>query len=126
MDDNISLDVLPKEADELMKALDNKNMAVARSKSDFLYILESDGEFLLFSHTAGTPGGGRKKFPKDEKYTAMIRNLANLADALFQVEFDKSLDLFGVMASAEEGILTMFPGEDREGNGDIEFIVPEK
>lgn len=126
MEENLGLDVLPKDPDRLMESLAGKNMAVARSKNDFLYILEQDGEFLLFSHTPGSPGGGRKQFPKDEKYTAMIRNLAHLADALFQVEFDESFNIYSVMASAEEGILSMFPGENRDEDADIEFIIPEK
>jgi hypothetical protein len=30
------------------------------------------------------------------------------------------------MASAEEGILSMFPGDDRDADGDIEFILPDR
>ena len=29
------------------------------------------------------------------------------------------------MASAEYGILSMFPGHDREADGEIEFYIPE-
>jgi hypothetical protein len=36
-------------------------MVVARSKNDFLYILEFDGRFIVFPY-AGAPGGGQKQF----------------------------------------------------------------
>jgi hypothetical protein len=39
--------------------------------------------FTIFRHTPGSPDGSQKRFPKDEKHTAVIRNLANLADALY-------------------------------------------
>ena len=52
-----------------------------------------------------------------------MRKLASLADGVYMATFDKSMNLFGVMATAEEGILSMFPGE--MGDDDvIEFIVP--
>lgn len=126
MEDNIRLDTIPRDADLLMETLAKGNMAVIRSKNDFLYIVESDGEFQLFAHTPGSPGGGRKQLPKNEKYIAVVRNLVSVSDKVFSVEFDKSLNLYGVMASAEEGILSAFPGEDRDLDEDVEFIIPQK
>jgi hypothetical protein len=99
-------------------------MVAARSKNDFMYIIERDGAFNLFSHSPGAPGGGRKQFPKNEKYSAVISKLADMADSLYLVEFDSAFDVYGVMFSAEEGILSMFPGEDRDGDGDMEFVIP--
>jgi hypothetical protein len=49
-----------------------------------------------------------------------------MSDAIYMAEFDKALNIYGVMASAEEGILSMFPGDDRENDSDIEFILPNK
>jgi hypothetical protein len=124
--ENINLNLLAKDGQRLLEELGKGNMVIARSKNDFLYILEFDDKFHMFSHTPGSPGGGQKQFPKDEKYTAVVRKIADLADSLYLAEFDKDLNLYGVMVSAEEGILSMFPGNDRESDSDIEFILPKK
>ena len=116
--ENINLDVLPTESERMMEELAAGNMVIARSKRDFLYIIEYDGGFEMFSHTIGDPGGGRKEFPKDEKNTAVISKIAELSDAVYKVEFEKNLDLLGVMYTAEEAILAMFPGD----YGDDEMV----
>lgn len=124
--ENIDLSMLPKDGDKMLEELGHGNMVIVRSNNDFLYILDFDGKFHMFSHTPGAPGGGQKQFARDEKHIAVVRKLADLADKVFMVAFDKSMNLYGVMASAEEGILSMFPGEDRDADGDIEFILPDK
>ena len=121
--DNIDLDLLPKDGDRVLKELADGNLVVARSKNDFLYILDFDGQFHMFTHTPGAPGGGQKQFPKDEKFTATVRKMADISDAVYLVAFDKNLNLYGVMATAEEAILEMFPGEDRDADGVIDFGV---
>ncbi|MBN2039785.1 MAG: hypothetical protein JW864_07075 [Spirochaetes bacterium] len=123
---NINLDILPKDGNKIIDELKKGNMVIARSGNDFLYMLDKDSEFHLFTHSPGSQQGGKKQFPKDEKHTAIMRNFANLADTLYLVIFDKSFDIFGVMYSAEEGILNMFPGNDRDADEDIEFIIPDK
>ena len=40
-------------------------------------------------------------------------------------EFDKDFNLYGVMYAAEEGILDMFPGDDRDADGTVDFGLPE-
>jgi hypothetical protein len=125
MEDNIRLDILPKDGDRILDELSKGNIVAARSKNDFMYIMDDGGEYRLFSHTPGSAGGGRKIFPKNEKYTATIRSFAGMSDALFLVEFDRGMNLFGVLASAEEGILSMFPGDDRDADGVVEFLVPQ-
>lgn len=121
--DQVDLHLLPKDGDRVLKELKDGNMVIVRSKNDFLYILDMDGQFHMFFHASGAPGGGKRQFPKDEKHTAVVRKLASLADGVYMATFDKSMNLFGVMATAEEGILSMFPGE--MGDDDvIEFIVP--
>ena len=124
--ENISLDVLPKDGNRLLEELASGNMVITRSKNDFLYIVDFDGQFHMFSHTLGAPGGGQRQFPKDEKYTATVRNLAEISDAVYLAVFDKNLNLYGVMYAAEEGILTMFPGDDRENDGIVDFGPPEE
>lgn len=120
--DDISLDLLPKDGERVLKELAEGNMVVARSKNSFLYIIDMDGQFHMFMHTPGAPGGGQRQFVKDEKNTAMVKKTADLSDAMYLVGYDKSLNLYGVMYSAEEGILSMFPGEDRDDDGMIDFL----
>ena len=119
--ENINIDMLPKDGGRMLEELAAGNMVITRSKNDFLYILDFDGLFHMFSHTAGAPGGGQRQFPKDEKYTTTVKKLADISDAVFLVEFDKNLNVYGVMSTAEDGILSMFPGEDRDGDGMVDF-----
>ena len=125
MDEMIKLDVIKKDGDSVIRELEKGNIVVARSKNDFLYILEEGKAYHMFSHNPSSPKGGKKSFPKDEKYTAIIKSFAQMADAMFLVEYDKSLNLFSVLASAEEGILSMYPGNDSDDDATVEFIIPE-
>lgn len=125
MEHNIRLEVLPKDGDRILAELSKGNMVAARSKNNFMYLLDEGGEYRLFSHTPGTPTGGRKSFPKDEKHTAIIRSFAGVSDALFLIEFERTMNFFGVLASAEEGILSMYPGDDRDADEMVEFFVPQ-
>jgi len=124
--ENINLDMLPKDGERLLEELTAGNMVVTRSKNDFLYILDDEKQFHLFTHTTGAPGGGQRQFPKDEKHTAMVRKLADLSDAMYLVEFDKKLNLYAVMYTAEEAILDMFPSENRDEDGMVDFGLPEE
>ena len=36
------------------------------------------------------------------------------------------MNLYGVMATAEDGILSLYPGDDRDSDSDIEFVIPDK
>ena len=123
--DEISLGRLSNAGGVLLEELEKGKMAIVRSKNDFLYIVEFDGQFHMFSHTPGAPGGGQKQFVKDEKHIAIITKLTELADHVYSVEFDKSMNLYGVMATAEEGILHLYPGDDRDSDSDIEFHIPD-
>jgi hypothetical protein len=119
--DNVNLDLLPKDGVRVLEELAAGNMVIARSKNDFMYILDFDDQFHMFSHTPGAPGGGQRQFPKDEQYLATIRKLAEISDAVYLAQFDKDLDLYSVMYTAEEGILAMFPGDDRDVDGIVDF-----
>jgi hypothetical protein len=122
----INLDVLTEDEDKLIEVLDGGAMAAFRSGNDFLYVIKDsrENEYRLFSHTPGSPGGGTRSFPSDEKHLAMVRKLLNVADHAYLVEFDSGMDIMGVMAGAEEGILTAFPGDDRDSDGTVEFKIP--
>jgi hypothetical protein len=121
MSDKIDLKILAREEGALFAALARGEMAAARSEGHFLYILASNGRFLLFSHTAGAASGGKKSFPIDEKHRAVVKNLANVADALYSIGFDAGMDLYGVMASAEGAICALSP---ERGDDDVTFVIP--
>ena len=120
----VNLALLQKDGESILKALEKGDMVVARSTADFLYVVDFDGEYHMFNHTPGAPGGGQKRFPKDEKHRAMVRKLADLSETMYVAEFNKEMNIYSVMASAEDGILSMFPGSESDGDGDLEFIVP--
>ena len=124
--ENINLDLLPVDGDRMLEEISKGNMAIARSKSDFLYMVELNDTVHMFSHTIGAPGGGQKEFPKDEKSTAIVRKVTGLADACYVCEFDKGFNIYSVMATAEQAILEMFPGEDRDRDGIVDFSIPSE
>jgi len=122
-EENVDLDLLPKDGERVLEELTAGKMVIARSNSDFLYILDFNGQFHMFSHTIGAQGGGQRQFPKNEKFTATVRNIADLADAMYVASFNKDMNLYGVMATAEEGILSMFPGDDRDNDEIVDFMA---
>jgi hypothetical protein len=124
--EEISLSRLPKDGARMLAELDKGNMVIVRSKNDFIYILDFDGQFHMFSHTPSAPGGGQRQFPKDEKHIAAVRKLTDLSDHVYVAEFDRELNLYGVLATAEDGILHLYPGDDRDGDSTVEFGIPEK
>jgi hypothetical protein len=124
MKEKIALKPLAREGDALLAALDRGELAALRSKEHFLYILASNKRFRLFSHTAGAASGGKKSFPIDEKHRAVVKKLANTADALYAIGFDADMDIFGVMASAEEAVCALSMELGAGGDGDITFAVP--
>ena len=124
--EDIKLDLLPKEGDRMLAELEAGNMVIARSKNDFLYIVLADSVFHMFSHTPGAAGGGQRQFPKNEKYIASVRKIADISDNIYLAVYDKGLNIYGVMSSAEEGILATFPGEDRDSDEMVEFVIPDK
>jgi len=123
--EHINLDLLPADGNRMLEEASAGNLVIARAKNDFLYVLEFDETLHMFSHTVGAPGGGQKQFPKDEKSTAIVRKIADLADAVYKAEFDKHMNLYSVMATAEQAVLEMFPGDDRSSDGIVDFSVPE-
>jgi hypothetical protein len=47
-----------------------------------------------------------------------------MSDSVYLIEFDDKLDIYGVMYSAEDGILSMFPGDNRDGDAVVDFEIP--
>jgi hypothetical protein len=120
-DDGLAIEPLPKDGERALRELSEGKMVISRSENDFLYILDFNGQFHMWSHTVGAPGGGQKQFPKNEKYTATVKKIPEIADKVFVAEFDKSLNIYGVMSTAEGAILEMYPAGDPDADADVEF-----
>ena len=123
--ENINLELLPKDSERVLKELSEGRLITARSKNDFIYIVAMDDQFHMFIHTPGNPEGGRKQYPIDEKNLAVVRKVVELADFIYLSEFDKEMDLYGVLFTTEEAILDLFPGEDRDSDGMVDFGLPD-
>ncbi|MDR3311435.1 MAG: hypothetical protein LBS90_08850 [Oscillospiraceae bacterium] len=117
----VNLELLPNDGDRALAELKSGKLVAARSARDFLYVILQSGEFHMFSHTVGAPGGGQRSFPENEKYAATVRKIAELADAVYSAEYDRDMNVYGVMSTAEDAILSMFPSEDGETHGTVEF-----
>ena len=123
--DDINLDIIPNEGERMLKELSDGKMIIARSKNDFIYIVAYDEQFHMFAHTPGNEGGSQKQFPVGEESLAVVRKIAELADTVFMAEFNKDYNLYGVMYTAEEAILELFPGDDRDADRTVDFGLPE-
>jgi hypothetical protein len=124
MEETIDIKPLALTEDDFNAALSGGHMVALRSGRDFLYILRKDAAFFMFSHTPGSPDGGRRRMPDDEKSRAIVKNLVKISDSGYDVTFAETMDVRGVMAAAEEGILELFPITGAAGGADIEFIIP--
>ncbi|MDR2606389.1 MAG: hypothetical protein LBC38_03805 [Oscillospiraceae bacterium] len=123
--EQLQLELLPKDGEKVLEALKSGCLVVVRSKNDFMYVLLRKKQFQMFMHSPGSESGGRNQFPEDDKYTAIVKNFANLADMCVVVHYDAAqMNLFHVMASAEEAILTEFPGDDRDADEAVDFTPP--
>ena len=76
--------------------------------------------YRCFIHPLGAEEGRQKAFPMDEEHRAVIKNLANLADQLFEIQFGPDMHPMGVMVAAEQGIIEFLdligqlPAEDHD------------
>lgn len=109
MEDAVALGMLPKDGNYIIKELEKGHLIAARADNEFMYIFEKDGKYLMFSHFAGSKEAGERSFEKNEKYTAMIKGVIKISDAVFSAEFNKKLSIYEVMAMMEEAILKRFP-----------------
>ncbi|MDR3149974.1 MAG: hypothetical protein LBT88_08215 [Oscillospiraceae bacterium] len=120
--EQFTIEPLPKDGEKLLDALKNGLLVAVRSKNDFMYVLMRRGNYLLYLHTPGSPSGGQKRFEVNDKYTAIIKNFAALCDMAFAVTFDEQkMELYAVLAGAEDAILEKFPGGDRNADGTVDF-----
>ena len=104
-EDRVSLAPLAKDGEKLMACLEAGHMAGILSKSEVLYAFIHQGMYRCFIHPLGAEEGRQKAFPMDEAHRAVIKNLADLADQLFEIRYGPDMHPMGVMVAAEQGII---------------------
>lgn len=120
----IEIAPLAKDGEKLMDALKSGHMVAILSKGEILYAFE-DKEYLCYIHPIGSEEGRCKRFERTEPNRAVIKNLANLADQLFDVTYEKHMHHLGVMASAEQGIVEFLDAIGQMPADDFDFMSGE-
>lgn len=122
--DRITIEPLGKDGDKLMEALGKGHMAALLSQMEILYVFEGKA-FDCYIHPLGSEEGRCKRFEKTEQGRAMIKNLATLADQMFEVTYEKHMHQLGVMASAEQAILEFLDAIGQSPAQDFDFMTGE-
>ncbi len=118
-ENDISLSPLAKDGEKMMARLEAGHMIAILSKNEVLYTFIDRG-YQCFIHPLDAQEGRRKTFPQDEKHRAVIKNLADLADQIFDIEYQAGMHPMGVMVAAERGIIRFLdmigalPAEDHD------------
>lgn len=101
----IELGPLGKEKGKITASLKAGKMVAVLSGMELMYIFLIRGQYHCFIHKMDAEDGRRKSWPVNERNTAMLDNLYSAADALFEARFHPDMDLLGIMATAEKGII---------------------
>lgn len=123
-EERIRLAPLKKDGEKLMEALEQGHMVAILSKGEILYAF-ADRNYECYIHPIGSEEGRCKRFEKTEQNRAVIKNLANLADQLFEVTYEKHMHHLGVMASAEQGIVEFLDSIGQMPAEDFDFMSGE-
>ena len=131
----IELGPLGKEKGKITASLKAGKMVAVLSGMELMYIFLLRGQYHCFIHRMDAEDGRRKSWPVNERNTAMLDNLNSAADALFEVRFHPDMDLLGIMATAEKGIIGYLdmtgnlPAEDMDfmdwQNGEKQAETPD-
>jgi hypothetical protein len=99
-------------------------MVAILSKAEIMYTLLK-GDYLCYIHPIGAPEGRAKRLPKTPECRAVVKHLADLADQLFEVEFQPEMDVMGVMQAAETGIVNFLDSIGQLPADDVDFMTGE-
>lgn len=122
---SISIGPLEKDGEKLIAALERGHMVAVLSQAEIMYTLLR-GDFLCYIHPIGAEEGRAKRMPKTDECRAVMKNLANLADQLFEIEFQRGMDTMGVMQAAENAIVAFLDSIGELPADDIDFMTGEK
>ena len=118
----IELGPLGKEEGKILHSLQEGNMVAVLSGMELMYVLLLRGEYHCFIHALDSEEGRHKAWANNERNRAMLDNLYSAADALFEICFDRNLDLMGVMVTAERGIVGYLDMTGNLPRRDMDFM----
>lgn len=122
--EKISIGPLEKDGEKLIAALEKGHMVAILSQAEIMYTLLR-GDYLCYIHPIGSEEGRAKRLPRTQECRAVVKNLADLADQLFDVEFDKNMDTMGVMVAAENAIVAFLDSIGQLPADDFDFMTGE-
>ena len=118
----IELGPLGKEKGKILNSLKAGNMVAVLSGMELMYVLLLHGEYHCFLHALDSEDGRHKAWANNERNSAMLDNLYSAADALFEICFERNLDLMGVMVTAERGIVGYLDMTGNLPRRDMDFM----
>lgn len=124
-DNDVSLAPLAKDGDKLLEVIEKGNMAALLSKTEVLYTFIEKKQYQCFIHPLAAEEGRFKSFDINAKNRAMIKNLATLADQIFEITYGENMHYLGVMVAAEQGILEFLEMTGNLPADDFDFMTGE-
>ena len=122
--DEIEVGPLPKNGDKLIEAVGNGSIAAILSENEVMYIFIFRNLYQCFIHPLDGPEGRHKAWTIDEKSDAVIKNLAELGDQLFEIKYKPDMDFMSVMVSAEKAIINFLDMMGTLPAQDHDFMEP--
>ena len=119
-DNDVELRPLEKDGGKLLEALEGDKIVAVQSGMEIMYVLLIRHNFQCFIHKMDAEDGRQKAFPVNERNRAMFKNLASLADGLFEITPKDHMNPMGAMVAAERGIIAyldatgQLPAEDQD------------
>ena len=120
-ENDVQLGPLAKDGEKLMQSLMDGNMVGILSGNEVMYTLK-EASFKCYIHPLGAEEGRAKMFPNNEKTRAIIKNMANICDQLFEIKFREGMDVMGVMVAAEQGIINFLDMIGKLPADDFDFM----
>ena len=122
---DVEIGPLGKDGEKLIASIRAGNMVGILSGTEVMYTFLYRGKYQCFIHPLAAEEGRHKDWAVNEKNTAMIKNLANLADQLFEIKFGAQMDFMGVMVAAEKGIIEFLDSVGQLPADDVDFMSGE-
>ena len=121
-EDKIELSFLDKEKDSITDSLKQGNMVAVLSGMEIMYVVLLRDMYRCMIHKFDAEDGRHKSFEVNDRNTAMLNNLNSAADQIFQIRYDKKMDLMGVMGTAERGIISYLDMTGQLPAEDVDFM----
>ncbi len=122
--DDIELASMEDDGKAILAALDKGSMVSIESDTELMYVFPEKDAYLCYIHALDEPEGRCRAFPKNSENRSMVKNMAHLADHLFEVAFKPGMQRMGVMFTAEQGIVDWLDATGTLPIEDIDFMAP--